>query len=282
MLREKIICEYCNKEISKTNIKKHYLSKICKEKQKEFNIIDIKKEFNCKYCNTSFNRCDVKNKHEKNKSCDANDIIIMFEQEKKEKEKYIEILKQKDKLLKQKDNEITYLKKIINKQPNTNTTITNNGGDTINNNIQQNNNYYININHPDDIMAVIDKIDKQCMSGGAKAFGVFLMEHVLKDKIFINDLSRKLMSYKLNGQIIKDDGFQIIPKMIKVFEEKTQEILDDDKCELFKSENERQYVQNSHFDAFNVSFAIKIKQDPKDTSFYKDVLDVLIQNGIKK
>jgi len=282
MLREKIICEYCNKEISKTNIKKHYLSKICKEKQKEFNIIDIKKEFNCKYCNTSFNRCDVKNKHEKNKSCDANDIIIMFEQEKKEKEKYIEILKQKDKLLKQKDNEITYLKKIINKQPNTNTTITNNGGDTINNNIQQNNNYYININHPDDIMAVIDKIDKQCMSGGAKAFGVFLMEHVLKDKIFINDLSRKLMSYKLNGQIIKDDGFQIIPKMIKVFEEKTQEILDDDKCELFKSENERLSVQDSNFKAFITSQAIKINDDPKDTPFYKEVLDVLLQNGIKK
>jgi len=120
------------------------------------------------------------------------------------------------------------------------------------------------------------------MSNGAKAFGVFLMEHVLKDKIFINDLSRKLMSYKLNGQIIKDDGFQIIPKMIKVFEDKTQEILDDDKCELFKTPEERQYVQDNNSDAYNALLAIKSKQDPKDTPFYKDVLDILLQNGVKK
>jgi len=286
MLREKTICEYCDKEISKTNIKKHYLSKICKEKQKDLNIIDIKKEFNCKYCNTTFNRCDVKDKHEKNKSCNANDIIVMLEQEKKEKEKYIELLKEKDikyiELLKQKNDEINYLKKLINKQSNINNTTVTNSGNTITNNIQQNNNYYININHPDDIMAVIDKLDKQCMSDGSKAFGVFLMEYVLKDKIFINDLSRKLMSYKLNGQIIKDDGFQLIPKMIQIFEEKTQEVLDDDNCRLFKTPEERQYVQDNNSNAFNALLAIKTKQDPKDTPFYKDVLEVLLQNGVKK
>ena len=41
-------------------------------------------------------------------------------------------------------------------------------------------------------MAVIDKIDKQCMSGGAKAFVCFLLKHVLKDKILY-----RLYFYKL-------------------------------------------------------------------------------------
>ena len=42
---DKIICEYCNKEIYKSHKKRHHASKQCKEKQAS-NINNI--EYNCK------------------------------------------------------------------------------------------------------------------------------------------------------------------------------------------------------------------------------------------
>lgn len=271
MIRDKIKCEYCDKDISKPNIKKHYLSNNCRNIQKKLNVNQINiidNTYNCKYCNKAFNKIELKNRHEKNISCNTSDIIIKLEQEKKEKE----LLKEKyDELLKQKDNEILYLKNLMNKQ----------GGTTINNttnNIQQN--VYININHPNDILSVIDKLDKQHMIKGGKGFGEFLMEFVLKDKIYINDISRKIISYKLNNEIIKDDGYKIIPKMIKIYEEKTGELL---KYGPFESKEERDIISNNNLDAYDTIFAIENKnRNPKETIMYKDILCILLNNATQK
>lgn len=267
---EKINCEYCNKEIIKYQKKRHQNSVKCKKIQIELNLTPLSIDYKCKYCNKILNQNEHKISHEK--ICNAKDIYYEFI---KHKEKYEDLINHKNELLKQKDNEIIYLKKLLNKQGNT--TINNTTNNTTNN-IQQN--VYININHPNDILSVIDKLDKQHMIKGGKGFGEFLMKFVLKDKIYINDISRKIISYKLNDEIIKDDGYKIIPKMIKIYEEKTGELL---KYGPFESKEERDIISNNNLDAYDTIFAIENKnRNPKETIMYKDILYTLLNNAIQK
>ena len=68
---EKIKCEYCNKLITKTQLKRHQHTKECRNKQLNKDIILPINEYKCRYCNRSFNRLDNKIDHENNKSCNA-------------------------------------------------------------------------------------------------------------------------------------------------------------------------------------------------------------------
>ncbi len=80
---EKINCEYCNKLITKIQLKRHKNSKLCRNKQLNKDIILPLKEYKCKYCNKSFNRLDDKNEHENNVSCNSKELLLII----KEKEK---------------------------------------------------------------------------------------------------------------------------------------------------------------------------------------------------
>ena len=73
---EKIKCEYCNKLITKTQLKRHQNTKECRNKQLNKDIILPINGYKCRYCDKSFNRLDNKIDHENNKSCNANNIII--------------------------------------------------------------------------------------------------------------------------------------------------------------------------------------------------------------
>jgi transcriptional regulator with PAS, ATPase and Fis domain len=79
-MSNKIICEYCNKEIYKTHKKRHLNSKQCKEKQ--VNSIEISKNYNCKYCKKTFTQNESKNKHEL--ICNAKDVYYELEKTKQE------------------------------------------------------------------------------------------------------------------------------------------------------------------------------------------------------
>jgi transcriptional regulator with PAS, ATPase and Fis domain len=78
-MSNKIICEYCNKEIQSLHKNRHYNSKRCKEKQ--INIINTI-EYKCKYCNNEFNQNDYKNKHEL--TCGSKDVYYELINTKKE------------------------------------------------------------------------------------------------------------------------------------------------------------------------------------------------------
>lgn len=108
-MSDKIICEYCNKNVYKSNIKRHQNSKECKEKQNN-TLISI--DYKCKYCNKSFNQLNNKDKHEINKSCSARDILHKLELKEKELEnKEQELLSYKE----HKEKELENKEHIINK-----------------------------------------------------------------------------------------------------------------------------------------------------------------------
>ena len=74
---EKIHCEYCDKLISKNQIKRHQNTKQCRNKQLNKDIILPIKEYSCKYCNKLFNRSDDKNEHEL--LCTSKDMYYKFQ-----------------------------------------------------------------------------------------------------------------------------------------------------------------------------------------------------------
>jgi hypothetical protein len=108
-MSNKIICDYCNKEIYKSNKKRHLNSKECKEKQTD--IINIL-EYKCKYCNKCFNINDTKNKHEL--ICNAKDIYYKLKHELELKEQELLSYKEnKEKELENKEKELENKEYII-------------------------------------------------------------------------------------------------------------------------------------------------------------------------
>ena len=107
-MSNKIICDYCNKEIYKSNKKRHLNSKECKEKQT--GIINIL-EYKCKYCNKCFNLNDTKNKHEL--ICNAKDIYYKLKHELELKEQELLSYKKnkEQELLSYKENKEYIIKK---------------------------------------------------------------------------------------------------------------------------------------------------------------------------
>jgi hypothetical protein len=215
MINNKINCQYCNKLIYKTHKKRHQNSNQCKNHQSYLDIIKQEIiEFKCKHCDKSFNRKDDKNTHEYNVSCDAK--IILFKMEKKDKE--IELYKEQIKRL---DEENKLM--IMNLKPN----------NSINNSINNSNIetkitckfVYVNIKLPEDLIAVLPKLTIEDHKQGGHGFGSFIMKHVAAGKILINDSSRMIMSYMLNGVIVKDDGTNIILECLNVFNEEQRRLI---------------------------------------------------------
>ena len=184
-----VICEICNKTIHKNSIKRHQQSKNCI-------IINNTNEHKCKYCEKAFYRNDKKNEHEL--ICGSKELYYKLEQ----KDKEIEMIKkQNGKIIELKDKEIEELKE-QNKYMLDKISVTTNSNNTYNNC----NFVYVNINCPNDILTAMPYFTMQHKMAGGNGIARFLMEFVLKNKVFVNDYSRKLISYMLNDKIIKDNG----------------------------------------------------------------------------
>ena len=212
-MSKKIICEYCNKEIYKSNKTRHQNSNECRNKQQNKDIILPLNEYKCKYCDKSFNRLDNKIDHENNKSCNANDIIMKFNTYKELKEKELEL---KNELLKQKDKDIDYFKNQLQiYRPNITAT---NYHDNSTNNITINNTININFN---DIQKHLDKFNIHVLSDQSSLIK-FIMPIFENKMKLINELRcgfatpnrthaksmcpscKQIISYYLNDKQIND------------------------------------------------------------------------------
>ena len=192
---EKIKCEYCNKEICKSKINRHYNSKACRDKQQKLDIKLELKEYKCKYCDKIFNRIDQKNEHENNVSCDSKILLSKL----KEKDKELELIKeQKDEIIRQKDNENNFLKTQLqiyrpNIHYNTNDYSTNNT-----NNITINN-FNLDFNQIQDHMHLFDI---HVLSDHNNIIN-FLM-NIYKNKIKLTNDCKKVITYYINDKLIND------------------------------------------------------------------------------
>ena len=196
-MSNKILCEYCNKEIYKSNKKRHLNSKECKEKQT--NIIDIIIHY-CKYCNKTFNRNDDKNKHEL--ICNAKDLYHELEQVKMELNL---IKKQKDKELEQKDKEINIYKDdviFLKSQLQIYRPTVNYANDYSTTNIENNitiNNFNIDFNQ---IQDHIQNFNIHVLSDHNNIIN-FLM-NIYKSKMKLTNECKKVITYYVNDKLIND------------------------------------------------------------------------------
>tara|TARA_Y100000389_G_scaffold189709_1_gene213745 strand:+ start:248 stop:1120 length:873 start_codon:yes stop_codon:yes gene_type:complete len=202
---KKINCEYCNKLIYITHKSRHYNSRECRNKQQNKDIILPLKEYKCKYCEIIFNRIDKQHEHEL--ICTSKDIYYKFQKELelKEKEnkmlidKYEELLKQKNGIIKQKEDDINYFKtqlQIYRPSININHDNSNNN---ITNNITINNTININFN---DIQKHLDKFNIHVLSDQSSLIN-FIMP-IFENKVKLINECKQIMSFYSNDKLIND------------------------------------------------------------------------------
>ena len=203
---EKIICLYCNKEICKSKIKRHQNSKTCRNKQQNKDMKIELKEYKCKYCNKCFNRLDQKKEHENNISCNSKDILSILNETKKE-------LELKNKIIKQKDDDINYFKlELQNHKPSINFNNNNTTHVIIKNTI--------NINF-DDIKNHLDNFNIHILSDHTSLVN-FIM-NIFFNNVKLTNECRQIISYHLNDKLINDI-----------------------KCKIFLSNSARKLTEISH------------------------------------
>ena len=188
---EKIICEYCNKDICKSKINRHQNSKTCRNKQQNLDIVLELKEYKCKYCYKRFNRLDYKNEHEL--LCNAKEVYFELEQTKKnleQKETEINIYKEENKFL-----------KLQLQTQKTGITLNNNNNNSNNNTNIITINNTININF-DNIKHHLDKFNIHILSDHT-ALIHFIM-NIFSNKIKLTNECKQIMSYYLNDKLIND------------------------------------------------------------------------------
>ena len=195
-MSKRITCEYCNKAIYITHKARHYNSNACRNKQQNKDIILELKEYRCKHCNKCFNRLDQKNEHENNVSCSSRDILSILELYKGVKEKELEL---KNEIIKQKNDEILFLKSQLQTyRPNINLN-SNSNNNSNNTNITINNT--ININF-DDIKKHLDKFNIHILSDHTALIN-FIM-NIFSNKVKLTNECKQIMSYYLKDKLIND------------------------------------------------------------------------------
>lgn len=185
-------CEYCEKLITKINLKRHQNTKSCKTKRQNSDIIIKSKKYKCKYCELSFNRLDNKNEHELN--CSFKDVYYKLSNKITEKEKENDLLKE---TIMQKNNDIDYFKSQLQiYRPNINYIDNSN-----NTNITINNNININIDF-NDIKTHLNKFNIHVLSDYS-AIIVFLM-NIFSSKMKLTNECKQIISYYLDDKLIND------------------------------------------------------------------------------
>jgi hypothetical protein len=175
-----ITCEYCNKEIYKSNKKRHYNTKECRNKQQNKDIKLELKEHKCKYCDKIFNRVDTKNEHQP--SCNSMDIYY----------KLTNIINETKMELKIKNDEITFLKsQLQTEMPRINSNET----------ININNNKTININF-DDIKKHLDEFNIYILSDYTELIRYIM--NIFSGKLKLTNESKQTVSYYIKDKSIND------------------------------------------------------------------------------
>ena len=195
-----IMCEYCNKLITKINLNRHQNSKACRNKQQNKDIQLELKEHKCKYCGLLFNRIDNKNEHENNISCNSKDIYYKFQRELEIKNKELELKNEENMFLKSQLQ--TYRPNINSNNTNSNNTNSNNlnsNNNSNNTNITINNT--ININF-DDIKKHLDKFNIHILSDHTALIN-FIM-NIFSNKVKLTNECKQIMSYYLKDKLIND------------------------------------------------------------------------------
>ncbi len=199
---EKIKCEYCNKNITKIQLKRHQNTKECRNKQLNLDIILERKEYKCMFCEKKFNRVDYKNEHEL--ICTSKDIYYKLTNIINETKKELELMREqkdkeleiKDEIIKQKDNDIAYFKTQLQiYRPN----IINNDNSNVTNNITINNNININFN---DIQNHLDKFNIHVLSDQSSLIK-FIMP-IFENKVKLINECKQIMSFYMNDKMIND------------------------------------------------------------------------------
>ena len=195
-MAEKIKCEYCNKLICKSKLKRHQNTKECRNKQQNKDIILELKEYKCKYCKKIFNRIDYKNEHEL--SCNAKEIYFELTNIINETKKELELIKvQKDKEINIYKEENIFLKSQLQiYKPNITAT---NYHDNSTNNITINNNININFN---DIRNHLDKFNIHVLSDQSSLIK-FIMP-IFENKVKLINECKQIMSFYVNDKLIND------------------------------------------------------------------------------
>ena len=193
-MSKKIICEYCNKEIHKSNKSRHQNSNECRNKQQSKDIILPLNLYKCVFCNKKFNRLDKQNQHEL--ICDAKELYYEFKNYKEQKEKEIQL---KDEIIKQKDDDINYFKTQLQiYRPNVNINHDNSNNNIINN-ITINNTININFN---DIQKHLDKFNIHVLSDHSSLIN-FIMP-IFENKVKLINECKQIMSFYSNDKLIND------------------------------------------------------------------------------
>ena len=196
-MSEKIKCEYCNKNIIKRNLLRHRNSKECRTKQQNLNINLELIEYKCNYCEMLFNRIDKQNEHEL--TCTSKDIYYKLTNIIEQKDKELTL---KDELIKQKNDENTFLKSQLQTyRPGIDLSTTNNTTNNININ-----NTTINIDFSE-IKQHLDKFDINVLSDHSSLIN-FLM-NIFSNKVKLTNECKQIMSYYLNDKLINDKKCKI-------------------------------------------------------------------------
>ena len=188
-MSNKIICEYCNKEIYKSNKNRHLNSKECRNKQQNLDVKLELKEYKCLYCDKIFNRIDYKNDHES--SCSSKDIYYKLTNIINETKKELEL---KNEMIRQKDEENLFLKSQLQVyRPGINLNSNNHTNITINNSI--------NIDF-DDIKKHLDKFNIQVLSDHSSLVS-FLM-NIFSNKMKLTNDCKQIISYYIKDKLFND------------------------------------------------------------------------------
>jgi hypothetical protein len=220
---EKMECEYCNKKICKSQMKRHNNTKGCREiqnmyiKREEEKIERSGEELNkngkenikwwvevvsstykCKYCEMQFKRIDKRNEHAS--ICTSKDMYykltnIINETRKDLEQKKME-LELKDEIIKRKEEDINYFKlqlQINRPKPDIKLINSNNMNITINNTIN------INFN---EIRDHLEGFNIDILSDHTALIN-FIM-NIFSNKVKLTNECKQIMSYYLNDKLIND------------------------------------------------------------------------------
>jgi hypothetical protein len=261
----------------------------------------------CQFCNKQFSRSDACTRH--TKTCKIKpikeELINQSQVQLEEKSKALEkiekiekVLEEKDREIQSKDEQITFLKGIIEYQlskPNVNNykTIINS---TQKNTNKNSNNINIKNVHIKQVLEKMETVDynevtnhlhlftEKYIDQGPKGYANFLCQHPYKEKFITTDNARNILSYKIkNKEVIRDpDGELLINNSLKKNADVIIEKLKDRK-NYWKEQIDDDVVDEHPEEIKSISNLIHITNGVKNEKIIKssDMINIMKKNGFK-
>ena len=258
----------------------------------------------CQFCNKQFSRSDVCTRHTKTckikpiKEELINQSQVQLEEKSKALEKIEKVLEEKDREIQSKDEQITFLKGIIEYQlskPNVNNykTIINS---TQKNTNKNSNNINIKNVHIKQVLEKMETVDynevtnhlhlftEKYIDQGPKGYANFLCQHPYKEKFITTDNARNILSYKIkNKEVIRDpDGELLINNSLKKNADVIIEKLKDRK-NYWKEQIDDDVDDEPPEEIKSISNLIHITNGVKNEKIIKspDMINIMKKNGFK-